>query len=115
MRQPPSRAHAGGLSRNAGGTAGLNAFRFPNDAEGGTSGVTVTTGNSGGTSGSAFDSVFVGTAATLAFDNSEAAHGLLSYKVATGTTSTTSLLEWTTTAGNQRTVWFRAYCFMTAA
>ena len=34
-----------------------------NSAEGGSNGTTVTTGNSGGTSGNAFDSVLIGTGA----------------------------------------------------
>src|SRR4051812_41296696 len=57
-----------------------------NNAEGGTNGVTVTTGNSGGASGTAFSSVLNG--ATLKFDNTQAAHGTLSYHVVTTTTET---------------------------
>lgn len=50
-----------------------------NSAEGGTNGATVTTGNSGGGSGTAFTSVNIGANATLTYDNSQAAHGALSY------------------------------------
>lgn len=54
---------------------------YTNNAEGGTSGTTVTTGNSGGASGNAWDLIAIGTASTLTFDNAHAAHGTLAYKI----------------------------------
>lgn len=50
-----------------------------NTAEGGTNGVTVTTANSGGSSGDALGSVSLVGSPTIIFDNSTAAHGSLSY------------------------------------
>jgi hypothetical protein len=84
-----------------------------NSAEGGSSGTTLTTGNSGGTSGSAFDIVTPGSGATLAFDNAQAAHGSLSYKVATSATSASNVFGWSTSIGSSATMWFRAYLYMT--
>lgn len=71
-----------------------------NSAEGGTNGTTVTTSNSGGTSGDAFGSVTItGTdAPVLTFSNSVAAHGSLSYRA----------------SGNSGDV-VRAYLFNTAS
>ena len=85
-----------------------------NNAEGGTSGTTVTTGNSGGASGNAFDVVSIGTGAALTFDNTHAAHGSLAYEFSTGSTSGLSRVQYTTAMGTQSQVWFRLYCYLTA-
>lgn len=85
-----------------------------NNAEGGTSGTTVTTGNSGGVSGNAFDAVNIGTGAAVTFDNTHAAHGGLSYNVSVGATSANANLQWSTSMGAQTTIWFRAYYYLTA-
>jgi hypothetical protein len=82
-----------------------------NSFEGGTSGSNITTANSGGKSGNAFDSTFTGTGTTLTYSNTHAAHGLLSAKVTVGSTATTCLAEWSTSEGGQPTIWWRCYCY----
>lgn len=57
-----------------------------NSFEGGTNGVTVTAGNSGGASGDALDAVDAGTG-TVQFSTAQAAHGTTSMVVATSTSS----------------------------
>lgn len=68
-----------------------------NSFEGGSDETTLTAGNSGGTSGNAFDSVSAGTGATLVFDNAQAAPSLGSFslRTATGGTSALSYAAWT--------------------
>lgn len=83
-------------------------------AEGGVSGATVTTGNSGGNSGNAFDGVSVGAGATGIFDSTEAVHGGMSYAFATGSTATLARVQWTTSMGTQTQVWYRAYLYFNA-
>ncbi len=80
-----------------------------NNAEGGSNTTTVTTGNSGGSSGNAFDAVSIGVGSGLVFDNAQAAHGSLSYKYTfAGNAVYTS---WTTTTlGAARRLWFYRLC-----
>ena len=86
-----------------------------NNAEGGTNGTTVTTGNSGGSSGDAFDVVTIGASDTLTFDNAHAAHGSLSYKFISGSTSAVVLVWSTSLTGSSLTqVWWRAYYYATS-
>jgi hypothetical protein len=66
---------------------------------------TVTAANSGGTSGDAYQSTS-STGATLISDNTHAAHGTQSVKIAT-TSSATAFVTWTLTASG--TWWFRVY------
>jgi hypothetical protein len=87
--------------------------QFVNSAEGGSSGTTVTSVNSGGTSGTAFDSVGLGTGVTLTFDNTQAAHGSLSYKVTTPSTAAASYLVWSS-FGTVSQLWFRFYIYLTS-
>jgi hypothetical protein len=68
-------------------------------AEGGSDETTVTTGNSGGSSGTAWDTVNIGTDATLVYDTAQASHGSLSMRHATGATSTTANAIWDTAIG----------------
>jgi hypothetical protein len=77
------------------------------------SGTTVSTGNSGGISGNAFDVVSIGGGATLASDSAHAAHGSLSAKFVTAGAAD-NLLEWTSSMGSQAQVWFREYLFFAA-
>lgn len=86
-----------------------------NSAEGGTSGTTVTTGNSGGASGNAFQSVTIsGTGAGLTFDNTHSgAHGSLAYKLTFGSSSSVVAEQWNTSMGTQSQVWFRLYLYFT--
>lgn len=86
-----------------------------NTFEGGTNGTTLTTGNTGEASGSAFDAINAGAGgATIAFDSTHTAHGALSCKIATTTPAATPLAEWTTSMGSQATVWYRQYLYLTA-
>lgn len=84
------------------------ALPLSNNAEGGTNGATVTTGNSGGTSGNAWDLVTIGTTCTAVYTTT-AAHGLLAYAFTTGTTSGVSTAGWTTSVGTLSAVYGRAY------
>lgn len=83
-----------------------------NNFEGGTSTTTVSTGNSGGVSGNAFDSVSVGATASLQFSSAQAAHGTLSMLVQNGASSSSAHADWTTSMGTQATIYWRAYCYM---
>lgn len=90
--------------------------QLTNDFEGGTNGTTITSANSGGTSGTAFDSTTIGTGATLTYDSTHAAHGSLSMKVATGSTSSSDFAHWgsTTLGGTISKLWFRVYLYFAA-
>lgn len=79
-----------------------------NTVEGISNGTTVTAGNSGGASGNAWQSTS-SAGATLASDNTHAAHGTQSVKIAT-TASATSSMTWTLTAS--LTWWFRVYIWI---
>lgn len=59
-----------------------------NTFEGGTNGATITTGNSGGTSGTAFDAVTIGAAATVQYSTAEAMHGTTSMQIVNPATVT---------------------------
>jgi hypothetical protein len=80
----------------------------------GTSGVTLTTANTGGTGINAFDAVSVGTGSTAAFSNAHAAHGTQSAVFATGVAGNPSTASWTTSAGSVTTLYGRAYLYLTA-
>lgn len=82
-----------------------------NAAEGGTLGATVTTANSGGASGNAWDAV-VGTP-TITYDNTHAL-GTLSYKVVASTTA--QQVAWTSAShGTQSETWGRLYLWSQSA
>lgn len=117
----PAPAVSGGATVTPSTVASSFSFPAPyltvtqtNNAEGGSNGVTVTTGNSGGVSGNAFDVVNVGVGATVAFDNTRSAHGSLSYKIATGVTGVNADLDWSGSFGIQPTEYFRYYLYFTA-
>lgn len=95
-------------------------FTLTNGFESGTNGTTITTANSsysaiGGTAmGNAFD-VTDSTSDTLVFDNTHAAHGTYSCKLATGATAENVYVGWTTSismTGSQ--IWYRLYLYFTA-
>ncbi len=87
-----------------------------NSSEGGTNTAAVTTANSGGASGNAFQLVTVSPTCTFTFDNTVAAHGLYSYKVALGATAGESYVQWDTalTANPVGTLYARGYYYFTA-
>src|SRR5436190_21171956 len=78
-----------------------------NSAEGGTNGTAVTTGNSGGGSGDAFNTS-TGVNGTRVFDNTQSAHGSLSYKLINAV-NTTNILAWTGISLAGTEVWWRVY------
>lgn len=80
-----------------------------NSFEGGSDETTLTTGNSGGTSGNAFDSVSVGTGATLVFDNAQAAPSLGSFSLRTSTGGTSALAYASWTLASVTTDYCRGY------
>jgi len=87
-----------------------------NTFEGGTSGTGISTGNSGGASGRAFDAVNTSGAGTTAqFSSAQAMHGTLSAALAFASgVSSTAYLTWSTSAGALPTVWFRLYVWHSA-
>ena len=96
------------------------AVTLTNSFEGVTpSGTTLTQGaggNTGGTSGSFFDAVTIGTGATLASDSAHAAHGVLSCQVTTSGTAAQSFAQWSAslTGTSIATAWVRIYLYLTA-
>lgn len=82
-----------------------------NSFEGGTSGTTISTGNSGAASGTAFNYVNINGGAALAYDNTHAAHGSLSARFTSSATPGAPYLQWSTALGTQTQVWFRAYLY----
>lgn len=80
-----------------------------NSAEGGTSGATVTTGNSGGASGDAWSGVAIN-AGAVTYDNTRAHTGALSYKIV-GATSGNNHLAWS--LGTVTEAWGRVYLYLT--
>ena len=84
-----------------------------NSFDGGVNTTTITAVNSGGASGAAFDSVTVGSGGTLAYDNTQAAHGSLSAKVAF-TSGQGVFFYWRASIpASQPTYWWRAYVYVT--
>lgn len=80
-----------------------------NGAEGGPNGATVTTANSGGLSGNAFDAVSIGTGAAATFDTAHA-YGSRAYKIVSG--SSTTHLDWTSgSVGTLTEAWGRLYLY----
>ena len=96
------------------------AVTLTNSAEGITPSGTALTAGSGGNTGAAsgnfFDTVSIGSGATLASDSAQAAHGSLSVKIATSATAAVCYCTWTTslTASTLTLVYFRVYLFITA-
>lgn len=72
------------------------------NAEGGTNGVTVSTANSGGASGTAWDTVTIVASGTFVYDTTTFLSGAKSARLATGATSGTVLGQW---AGALQAIW----------
>lgn len=85
-----------------------------NGAAGGSDTTTVSTGNSGGDSGTAWDTVTINATAALTFDSTKG-RGNLAYKISTGGTAGNSFIQWTLGAGITTTVYSRCYYYFTAA
>lgn len=86
---------------------------WSNNAEGGSNGTTITTGNTNAGSGEAASAVTVGTSATGKFDSTAPIHDTLSLTFATGGTATTSTFQWAN-LGQMARVWARVYIDCTA-
>jgi hypothetical protein len=79
----------------------------------GTAGTTLTPGNSGA-AGNAFDAISIVSGGTLTYDSLTTGNASGSVQVTTGVTSGTSLAEWISSEGVQRTIYFRIYIFLPA-
>lgn len=79
------------------------------DFEAGTNTNTIATGDAG--SATAWDSVTIGTGATVKYDSGQKAHGSLSAKIVHGGTTTASFLLWSTAFGTQTDHYGRAYFY----
>jgi hypothetical protein len=95
------------------------SIHLVNNAAGGTNATTVTTGNSGGASGNAFDNVLIGTGAALTASNTVPGPEslALAYEVSTGSTTSDCYAAWTASIsalGQQPQLWFRVYLYFTA-
>jgi hypothetical protein len=83
-----------------------------NNASGGTNGVTVTTGNSGGASGNAFDGINAAFGGTVTFSNAETIHSTLSYNCDLPA-SAIAIMQWGASLGVPLSeVWFRMYGYV---
>jgi hypothetical protein len=91
-------------------------YNLYNTFEGSTSGTTISTSNSGGASGDLFDTVNIGTSATLTFDNTHAVHGSLAASVSTPSVAASSYVLWSSGSlgGSPTQIWFRVYLYFTA-
>ena len=83
-----------------------------NTFEGLSNGTGITSGNSGGASGDAFDLMTLGSGATATADTSKSAHGSVSMKLATGVSAADCVAEWTTKIGSQTVNYGRAYLWI---
>jgi hypothetical protein len=92
--------------------SGPAANTLANTFEGGTDGVTISTANSGGGSGDAFDAVTG--AATIVYDDDAPAPliGTMSCHIA-ATTGQTGILDWTASWQTSTEVWRRIYIYKT--
>jgi len=82
----------------------------------GTSGTTLTTGNTSGSGQNAFNSTSIGSGSTAAFSNAQTVLGTgLSAVFATSAAGNASFVSWTSTSiGSQGTVYGRAYIYLSA-
>jgi hypothetical protein len=83
-----------------------------NTAEGGTSGATPTSSDTG--SGDPWDAVTVNTGHTITYDTTQHWHGSKSYKFTTGTTAATTELKWNTSLTNASQGFARVYIRLAA-
>lgn len=84
-----------------------------NNFESGTSGITITAGNSGSGTANAFDNVIVSNGAAV-YSSTTAAHGTLSGSFSTTAAGGVAYTLWTSSVGTQGTVYGRAYFNITA-
>lgn len=91
------------------------AIPLNNTFEGGSDETTVTTGNSGGSSGDAFGSVVIDSANGVKFDNAKAAHGTYSVRMDIATANRTAVSWQSAQVGSIFECWGRCYYWNAAA
>lgn len=94
------------------------ATTLTNSFEGGTDGTTITTGNSGGASGNAFDGVNfdnTGTPGVVAYSNVQKKAGSLSARIRCGSVAAITGFQWSTSRGTLTDDFVRAYFYLTNA
>lgn len=91
----------------------MSTLPLSNTAEGQASGTTLSTANSGGGSGDAFDSVTVGAASVFAFSNAQAQKGSNSYLITQPASVVVDSAGWTFTG--VATVYARVYVYLLAS
>lgn len=74
----------------------------------------ISTANSGGAIGNAFDEAVVGTTGEAKFDTARAILGTGSWRLGMGTTAAQTYIGWDATLSNFSTMYFRAYVYMAA-
>lgn len=89
------------------------AARRGNTFEGGSNGVNITTGNSGGLSGDAFQDIAVGADSTQVYDSTLFYKGAVSAKIAAGLTL--AYVGYTTLIGTQTSIYGRTYLYLDTA
>lgn len=89
----------------------MSAPPLLNTFEGGTDETLITTGNSGGASGNAFDAVTSGTT-TLTFDTARAKSGSFSMRVDSAASPVVGHADWTGLGSLTSSVYFRSYVYM---
>lgn len=97
------------------------ATQVSNTFDGGTDGAgatgDITTGNSGGVNGTAFNQVLkdtTGTPGTVAYSSAQVKRGALSMQVASGSVSSAACVVWSTARGSFTDDYMRAYFYATA-
>ena len=80
-----------------------------NSAEGGTNTTDVTTANSGGASGNAFNLVQIGAGANVKFSSTKTMHGALAYQIATRATAANTGILWSNASLLGTTLYSRCY------
>lgn len=92
MPLPPGRLSPAAFPFQVGRVSYPNPVLLSNSADGGTAGQAVTTGNSGGLNGNAFDSA--GGAGQFLYDSTYLIHGPGAWRVSTGATSAQAYVTW---------------------
>lgn len=90
------------------------SFSLSNTAEGGTNGTTVTTANSGGSSGDAWASVTIATGGACTFSSDQPYLGALGYKFVVGSTSGKTFFNTSTASPATADRYARAYIYLSA-
>jgi hypothetical protein len=95
-------------------SGGTTPVSLVNDFREGTSGTTITTGNSAGTGENAFDAVTITGGGAAVYSATQSTHSPLSGSFST-VAAGTAFVQWGTSLGAQGTVYGRAYVYLTGA